>query len=72
VLGTLRAELRALLEAADVRNRRNAFLLSRLIGTLEGLVRAVTAPAAELAPVYVASGRPARRGGGARLVDRSA
>ena len=72
VLATLRAELRSLLEAADVRNRRNAFLLSRLMASIEGLVRAVTAPAAELAPVYVASGRPARRGGGPRLVDRSA
>jgi hypothetical protein len=72
-LTILRAELRHLLEAADVRNRRNAFLLQRAASIIEGLVRAVMAPAPEPAPVYVATGRPApRAGGGARLLDRRA
>ena len=72
-LTTLRAELRQLLEAADVRNRRNAFLLQRASAMIEGLVRAVMAPAPEPAPVYVRSGQPARRApAGPRLLDRRA
>lgn len=71
-LTTVRTELRQLLEAVDVRNRRNAFLLERAVACIEGLVRAVLAPAPEPAPVYVATGRPARGRGGPTLVDRSA
>lgn len=71
-LTTVREELRRLLEAVDVRNRRNAFLLERAVACIEGLVRAVMAPAPELAPVYVATGRPAGRRPAPRLVDKSA
>jgi flagellar biosynthesis/type III secretory pathway chaperone len=71
-LTTLRTEIRQLLEAVDVRTRRNAFLLERAVAVIQGLVRTVMAPAAEPAPVYVASGRPARPGAGPTLLDRSA
>jgi flagellar biosynthesis/type III secretory pathway chaperone len=71
-LTTVQAELRHLLEAVDVRNRRNAFLLGRAVACLEGLVRAIVAPASETAPVYAATGRPAPRPAAPRLVDRSA
>jgi flagellar biosynthesis/type III secretory pathway chaperone len=71
-LAAVQEELRRLLEAVDVRNRRNAFLLGRAVASLEALTRAVIAPGAEPAPVYVATGRPARRRAGPRLVDRSA
>jgi hypothetical protein len=68
----LQAELRDLLAAVDLRNRRNAFLLDRALACLEGLVRAVLAPAPELAPVYAATGHTARRPAGPARVDRSA
>jgi flagellar biosynthesis/type III secretory pathway chaperone len=71
-LWALHAELRGLLEAIDVRNRRNAFLIERAVACIEGLVREVMAPAPEPAPVYVATGRQPGRPGRARLVDRSA
>lgn len=71
-LTTLRTEIRQLLEAVDVRTRRNAFLLERAVSVIQGLVRAVMAPAAEPAPVYVATGRPARPGAGPARLDRSA
>jgi flagellar biosynthesis/type III secretory pathway chaperone len=71
-LRALHAELRGLLETIDVRNRRNAFLIERAVGCIEGLVREVMAPAPEPAPVYVASGRPAGRATFSRLVDTSA
>lgn len=72
-LTTVREELRRLLEAVDVRNRRNAFLIQRAVACIEGLVRAVMAPAAEPSPVYVATGRPAgHRPAPPRLLDRSA
>ena len=71
-LALVQADLRRLLEAVDVRNRRNAFLVARAATCIEGLVRAVMTPAVELAPAYVASGRVGRRRPPARLVDRSA
>jgi flagellar biosynthesis/type III secretory pathway chaperone len=71
-LTSVQAELRQLLHALDVRNRRNAFLLDRAVACIDGLVRAVMGPGAEPAPVYVASGQPAQRRAGPRLVDRSA
>lgn len=72
-LTPVREELRRLLEAVDVRNRRNAFLVQRAIACIEGLVRAVMAPPPEPAPVYVATGRPAsHRPAPPRLLDKSA
>jgi flagellar biosynthesis/type III secretory pathway chaperone len=71
-LTTLRDEMQRLLEAVDVRNRRNAFLIDRAAACIEGLMRAVMTTGAEPAPVYVASGRPAHRGQAPRLVDRRA
>jgi flagellar biosynthesis/type III secretory pathway chaperone len=71
-LTTLRAELRQLLEAAAARNRRNALVLDRATAIIAGLVRAVMAPPPEPAPVYVATGRPARRSADSRVLDRRA
>lgn len=71
-LPTVQAELQQLLQAVDVRSRRNAFLLERAVAYIEGLVRAVMGPGAEPAPVYAATGQPAVRRAGPRLVDRSA
>ena len=71
-LSTLQVELRQLLEGIAVRTRRNAFLLERAVSYVEGLVRIITAPAAEPAPVYVATGQPAARPAAPRLLDRNA
>jgi hypothetical protein len=71
-LAGLGTEMRRLLQVLDSRNRHNSLLLDRAVSCLEGLVRAVMTIGAEPAPVYAASGRPARRGAPARLVDRSA
>ena len=71
-LSSLQVELRQLLEAIAVRTRRNAFLLERAVACVEGLVRIVTAPAAEPAPVYAATGQTATRPAGPRLLDRNA
>jgi flagellar biosynthesis/type III secretory pathway chaperone len=71
-LTALGTELRRLLETLDVRNRRNAVMLERAVACIEGLVRAVMSVGHEPSPVYAASGRPARPGPPARLVDRSA
>jgi flagellar biosynthesis/type III secretory pathway chaperone len=71
-LSTLQVELRQLLESLGVRSRRNAFLLERVAAYIEGLVRIVTAPTAEPAPVYVATGQPAARSIAPRLLDRNA
>ena len=71
-LTSLQTELRQLLAAVDVRNRRNAFLLQRAIGCIESLMRAVGGPAPEPAPVYAATGQPAAAPATARLLDRSA
>ena len=72
VLATLQVEIRQLLEAIAVRTRRNSYLLERAVACIEGLVRVVTAPTAEPAPVYVATGQPATRQAGPRLLDRNA
>lgn len=69
-LTSLQTELRELLAAVDVRNRRNAFLLKRAISCIESLMRAVGGPGP--APVYAATGQPAPAPPTARLLDRSA
>lgn len=71
-ISALQTELRDLLAAIDVRNRRNAFLLERAIAYIDGLVRMVLAPAPEPAPVYASTGRPVTRRVGPARVDRSA
>jgi flagellar biosynthesis/type III secretory pathway chaperone len=71
-LPAIQAELRALLQAVDLRSRRNTFLLERAVACIEGLVRTVMGPGAEPAPVYAATGQPVQRRVGPRLVDRSA
>jgi flagellar biosynthesis/type III secretory pathway chaperone len=71
-ISALQTELRELLAAIDVRNRRNAFLLERAITYIDGLVRMVLAPAPEPAPVYAATGQPVPRRVGPARVDRSA
>ena len=71
-LTALGTEMRRLLTALDVRNRRNALLLDRAVACLEGLVRAIMSVGVEPAPVYAATGRPARQGVPSRLVDRNA
>jgi flagellar biosynthesis/type III secretory pathway chaperone len=68
----LQTQLRSLLEAVDVRNRRNAFLVQRVTAFFEGLMHALTGQAAEPAPAYVASGKASRRRSSPRLVDRRA
>jgi flagellar biosynthesis/type III secretory pathway chaperone len=68
----VQSELRELLGAVDVRNRRNAFLLERAVAFIDGLVRMVLAPAPEPAPVYAATGHPVRRRVGPARVDRRA
>ena len=72
VLLTLQVELRQLVDGIAVRTRRNAFLLDRAVAYIEGLVRIVMAPATEPAPVYAATGQPAGRQAGPRLLDRNA
>ena len=71
-LDALGVEMRGLLQTLDSSNRHNAVLLERAVSCLEGLVRAVMSAGADAAPVYAASGRPARLGPPSRLVDRSA
>ena len=71
-LASLQIELRQLLDGIAVRTRRNAFLLQRAVACVEGLVRVVMAPAPEPAPVYAATGQPAGRPTGPRLLDRNA
>ena len=71
-LAAVRRELRDLLAAVDLRNRRNAFLLDRLVSYINGLMRVVAGPGPEPAPVYVASGQAAAPPATARLLDRSA
>ena len=72
VLVTLQVELRQLVDGIAVRTRRNAFLLERAVAYIEGLLRIVMAPSTEPAPVYAATGQPAGRQVGPRLLDRNA
>ena len=68
----VQSELRDLLAAVDLRNRRNAYLLQRAIACVDGLMRAVAGPGPEPAPVYAATGQPAAPRATPRLLDRSA
>lgn len=68
----LQTELKELLAAVDLRNRRNAFLLQRAMTCVDGLMRTLAGSVSEPAPAYVATGQPVAPRATARLVDRSA